>query len=126
VIKNAQIVTPEGVCENASLQVEDGRIVEIRQGTIPATRVIDAGGNYLFPGFVDMHSDAIEKGIEPRPNTFFPVDIAAAQKAWREEQSIIARAAPVKAHAEAFAAPDETARNIAYNNVKEYIFGENA
>jgi len=23
-----------------------------------------------------MHSDAIEKGIEPRPNTFFPVDIA--------------------------------------------------
>lgn len=76
VIRNAKIVTPEGVCENASLQVEDGRIVEIRQGTIPATRVIDAGGNYLFPGFVDMHSDAIEKGIEPRPNTFFPVDIA--------------------------------------------------
>ena len=76
VIRNAQIVIPEGVCENASLQVEDGRIVEIRQGTIPATRVIDAGGNYLFPGFVDMHSDAIEKGIEPRPNTFFPVDIA--------------------------------------------------
>jgi len=46
----------------------------------------------------------------------FPVDIAAAQKAWREEQSIIARAAPVKAHAEAFAAPDETARNIAKKN----------
>lgn len=77
VIKNAQIVTPEGVCKNASLQVEDGKIVEIREGTIQGTRVIDAGGNYLFPGFVDMHSDAIEKGIEPRPNTFFPVDIAA-------------------------------------------------
>jgi len=76
VIRNAQVVTPEGVRENASLQVEDGRIAEIREGTIPGIRVIDASGNYLFPGFVDLHSDAIEKGIEPRPNTFFPVDIA--------------------------------------------------
>ncbi len=77
VIKNAHVVTPEGVRENASVQVEDGRIVEIREGSLEKTREIDAGGNYLFPGFVDMHSDAIEKGIEPRPNTFFPVDIAA-------------------------------------------------
>ena len=59
-----------------SVQVEDGRIVEIGEGYPQGAREIDAGGNFLFPGFVDMHSDAIEKGIEPRPNTFFPVDIA--------------------------------------------------
>jgi len=76
VIINARVVTPEGVSEGASVQVENGRIVKISEGFPQGTRWIDAGGNYLFPGFVDMHSDAIEKGIEPRPNTFFPVDIA--------------------------------------------------
>jgi len=76
VIINAQIVTPEGVRENGSLRVEDGRIAEIADGALNSTRVIDAAGHYLFPGFIDIHSDAIEKGIEPRPNTFFPVDIA--------------------------------------------------
>ena len=76
VIINAQIVTPEGVRENGSLRVEDGRIVEIADGALNSARVIDAAGHYLFPGFIDIHSDAIEKGIEPRPNTFFPVDIA--------------------------------------------------
>lgn len=76
VISNAQIVTPTGVSENSSLKVEAGRIVEICQGPISGAGQIDAGGNFLFPGFVDIHSDAIEKGIEPRPNTFFPVDIA--------------------------------------------------
>ena len=76
VIINANVVTPEGVRQNASLQVEDGRIVKIADGALNGTRVIDAMGNFLFPGFIDIHSDAIEKGIEPRPNTFFPVDIA--------------------------------------------------
>jgi len=76
VITNARAVTPEGVREGASVQVENGRIVKIGEGFVQGAREVDAGGNYLFPGFVDMHSDAIEKGIEPRPNTFFPVDIA--------------------------------------------------
>ncbi len=76
VIINAHVVTPEGVRQNASLQVEDGRIVKIVDSALNGSRVIDAMGNFLFPGFIDIHSDAIEKGIEPRPNTFFPVDIA--------------------------------------------------
>lgn len=76
VIANTQIVTPAGVRENASLRVEDGIITRIADGDLNGTRVIDGAGNFLFPGFIDIHSDAIEKGIEPRPNTFFPVDIA--------------------------------------------------
>ena len=76
VLNNARLLTPTGIREDASLRVENGKITEIGQGTLSGTREIDVQGNYLFPGFVDMHSDAIEKGIEPRPNTFFPVDIA--------------------------------------------------
>ncbi len=77
VIVNAQVVTPDGVKEHASLKVEDGKIAKIFEGSLKGKREIDAAGSYLFPGFIDIHSDAIEKGIEPRPNTFFPVDIAA-------------------------------------------------
>lgn len=76
VINNARLVTPEGVFNECSLKVEQGKIVAISQTGLNDTREIDAKGHYLFPGFVDIHSDAIEKGIEPRPNTFFPVDIA--------------------------------------------------
>jgi len=76
VVTNARLVTPEGIRGQASVMVEKGLIVEIRDGGLTGKRTIDAQGNYLFPGFVDIHSDAIEKGIEPRPNTLFPVDIA--------------------------------------------------
>jgi alpha-D-ribose 1-methylphosphonate 5-triphosphate diphosphatase len=76
VIENARLVTPQGIREGAGLRVENGLITAIREGSLAGERTIDAGGNYLLPGFIDLHSDAIEKGIEPRPNTFFPVDIA--------------------------------------------------
>lgn len=75
-ITNARVVTPGGVLERSSVRVEDGRIAAIGAGSLRGTREIDARGGYLLPGFIDIHSDAIEKGIEPRPNTFFPVDIA--------------------------------------------------
>jgi len=76
VVNNARLVTPGGIREGASVRVEEGRIAGIREGDLPGRRTINARGNYLLPGFVDLHSDAIEKGIEPRPNTFFPVDVA--------------------------------------------------
>ncbi|MFZ3044368.1 MAG: alpha-D-ribose 1-methylphosphonate 5-triphosphate diphosphatase [Desulfatirhabdiaceae bacterium] len=76
VITNARVVTPEGVRDGLAVQVEQGRIVRMEKGFSGGIRNIDADGNYLLPGLVDIHSDAIEKGIEPRPNTFFPVDIA--------------------------------------------------
>jgi alpha-D-ribose 1-methylphosphonate 5-triphosphate diphosphatase len=76
VLNNARLVTPVGIVEEASIRVDNGKITEIGHETLSGIREINVQGNYLFPGFVDMHSDAIEKGIEPRPNTFFPVDIA--------------------------------------------------
>jgi alpha-D-ribose 1-methylphosphonate 5-triphosphate diphosphatase len=76
ILNNARMVSPAGILEEASLRVENGMITEIGQEALSGMRQVNVQGNYLFPGFVDMHSDAIEKGIEPRPNTFFPVDIA--------------------------------------------------
>ncbi len=77
IIENASIVTPSGTLDGSSLKVEGGLISKIKEGAIKASgRRIDAGGRYVIPGFIDLHSDAIEKEIEPRPNTFFPKDVA--------------------------------------------------
>lgn len=40
---------------------------------------IDLGERRIVPGFVDLHSDAIEKEIEPRPGARFPIDMAVVE-----------------------------------------------
>jgi alpha-D-ribose 1-methylphosphonate 5-triphosphate diphosphatase len=76
VIEDAHIVTPLGTEWRASLKVEGGRIAEIKTGEIKSVhRKIDAQGQYLLPGLIDLHSDAIEKALEPRPNIFFPQNL---------------------------------------------------
>lgn len=79
VINNARVVTPGEVLPDAAVRIEGGQIAEIATSPLNGKQVINAGGAYIFPGFVDIHSDAIEKGIEPRPNTFFPVEIAVPE-----------------------------------------------
>ncbi|MHB8171751.1 MAG: phosphonate metabolism protein PhnM [Thermincolia bacterium] len=81
IIKNARCVLPHQVQDQAHLVIKDGRIEEIHSGNrVPMgqknTTVIDADGAYLCPGFIDIHSDAIEKEISPRPNTEFPIPMA--------------------------------------------------
>ncbi|QDF28894.1 alpha-D-ribose 1-methylphosphonate 5-triphosphate diphosphatase [Halarcobacter anaerophilus] len=40
---------------------------------------VDLGDKKIVPGIVDLHSDAIEKEIEPRPNATFPLQLAVAE-----------------------------------------------
>ena len=54
--------------------------------------------------------EATEKAIKD-----FPADAAAAKKAWTAEKGVAARAAPVKAHAEAFAAGGKTPEEVEKN-----------
>ena len=80
VIENARIVTPDAILEDAAIRIEEGRIVDV--GSISSRNGAEhynASGQYLLPGFIDLHCDAVEKGIEPRPGTYFPVDVALAE-----------------------------------------------
>lgn len=77
VIENATVVLPSAILKGASIKIEDGIISKIIEGDINSNnRRINAKGRYILPGFIDLHCDAIEKEIEPRPNTYFPVNIA--------------------------------------------------
>lgn len=57
--------------------MEDGVITHIQQGScsLPGTR-LNIERNLLLPGFIDLHSDAMEKYIEPRVRAVFPIPAA--------------------------------------------------
>ena len=79
-IIDANIVTPQEVIRGV-LRVENGIIVEIipQNAYNPAkyqVEEIDANGNLLLPGIIDIHTDAIDKEIMPRKSADFPIDIA--------------------------------------------------
>jgi len=56
-IINAKIITPGGIFKNGSLLVNHGKITAIAENSIDkeSDAVIDAAGNYLSPGFIDIH-----------------------------------------------------------------------
>ncbi|MCQ6957193.1 N-acetylglucosamine-6-phosphate deacetylase [Mucilaginibacter aquariorum] len=56
-IINARIITPTCILNNGSLLVHDGTITAISEGEIEGANenIIDAGGKYLSPGFIDIH-----------------------------------------------------------------------
>lgn len=58
IIKNGKIVLPDKILEGFDLVVENGKIIDICeqwQGKRPAATIIDAKGNYVSPGFIDLH-----------------------------------------------------------------------
>jgi N-acetylglucosamine-6-phosphate deacetylase len=56
-IINGQIITPEKIIEKASLLISDGIITEISDKEIApkADVTLDAEGNFVSPGFIDIH-----------------------------------------------------------------------
>lgn len=81
-IYNTHIVTPEEIIPFGSVEIEEGKIVAVNRETpLPTDRgafsdSLNAEGKFLMPGLIDLHTDAIEKEIHPRPGANFPIDIA--------------------------------------------------
>jgi dihydropyrimidinase len=54
-IRNGRLAV-EGRIVEADLLLDQGRIAEVGRGIGAAERVIDAGGAYVLPGFIDFHT----------------------------------------------------------------------
>lgn len=87
IIKGGLVVNPDSVSQG-DVTIENGVIVSINTGSRAShhssgdearDEVIDAEGAWVLPGLVDIHCDAIEKEVEPRPNTLFPMEMAFLQ-----------------------------------------------
>jgi alpha-D-ribose 1-methylphosphonate 5-triphosphate diphosphatase len=70
------LVAKEGLVE-VDIRCRDGKITEIG-ASLPtgSDEIAEARGCLVLPGIVDIHGDAFERQMMPRPNTLFPLDIA--------------------------------------------------
>ncbi|MEM7212056.1 MAG: alpha-D-ribose 1-methylphosphonate 5-triphosphate diphosphatase [Pseudomonadota bacterium] len=73
-IVGASVITADDVVETDVL-VEDGVIAAIGTSE-PGKTEIDGRGQYLAPAMIDIHGDAFERQVMPRPNVFFPMEAA--------------------------------------------------
>ncbi len=60
----------------ASLQIADGEVCELGSNHTRGSLGIDARDLLVLPGIVDLHGDAFERQLMPRPGVDFPVDVA--------------------------------------------------
>lgn len=71
--EGAKVILPDDIVET-TVTVEHGQIAEI--GGPVQGDVIDARGFTLAPALIDVHGDAFERQLMPRPNVYFPMDAA--------------------------------------------------
>jgi alpha-D-ribose 1-methylphosphonate 5-triphosphate diphosphatase len=69
-LTNAMLILPEQVVQGNVL-VRDGLIADIQPGAATADG-IDLDGDYLMPGVVDVHTDNLERQVQPRMNARWP------------------------------------------------------
>lgn len=82
-ITGATVLTPDGWLPDADILIDGATITAIGAGAgasagAAAARRIDAGGGLALPGMVDLHGDAFERHLTPRPGVHFPTDMALA------------------------------------------------
>jgi alpha-D-ribose 1-methylphosphonate 5-triphosphate diphosphatase len=74
IFEGAKVVLP-GEIAHVSVRIEAGRITDL-DAPRDGARVIDASGMILAPALVDIHGDAFERQIMPRPGVALPLDAA--------------------------------------------------
>jgi alpha-D-ribose 1-methylphosphonate 5-triphosphate diphosphatase len=65
-----------GEFHETSLRIAGREIVAVGSDQERGSFGIDAGGLKVLPGIVDLHGDAFERQMMPRPGVDFPVDVA--------------------------------------------------
>ena len=76
ILTNAILVLPTETI-HGTLLIRDGRIADIQTGRSHAASARDLEGDHLIPGVVDVHSDNLERQVQPRQNARWPSRSAA-------------------------------------------------
>ena len=71
ILANATLVLPEGTLRGR-LTLAQGRIAEIAEGAAVPAGAIDCAGDLIAPGMIELHTDNLERHIEPRPKVDWP------------------------------------------------------
>ncbi len=71
ILANATLILA-GETRTGSVKISDGVIADISDGAAVPAGALDLGGDYLSPGLVELHTDNLERHIEPRPGVDWP------------------------------------------------------
>jgi alpha-D-ribose 1-methylphosphonate 5-triphosphate diphosphatase len=71
ILTNAQLVLPDGVV-SGTIAMKGATIVGIDTGNSSLPSAIDMQGDYLIPGIVDLHTDNLERQVQPRATSRWP------------------------------------------------------
>jgi alpha-D-ribose 1-methylphosphonate 5-triphosphate diphosphatase len=74
-ITGGEVLLADGGLQHENLLLESGKIAAIGSSA-GAAASFDARGLLVLPGIVDIHGDAFERQMQPRPGVGFPADIA--------------------------------------------------
>ena len=75
VFTNAEIVLADRVIQG-SVVAREGLIVEISEQNSHLSSALDCAGDLLIPGLVELHTDALEGHMTPRPGADWPATAA--------------------------------------------------
>nr|WP_259913816.1 alpha-D-ribose 1-methylphosphonate 5-triphosphate diphosphatase [Jannaschia sp. M317] len=70
-LANAQLVLPDQVI-TGSVTIENGVISDLAEGDHVPSGALDCAGDLILPGLVELHTDNVERHIEPRPEVDWP------------------------------------------------------
>ncbi len=70
-LTNAKLVLPDAVVPG-TVTVRDGVITLVESGRVTHPGALDLDGDYLIPGVVDLHTDNLERQVQPRTNARWP------------------------------------------------------
>jgi alpha-D-ribose 1-methylphosphonate 5-triphosphate diphosphatase len=71
ILANATLVLPDEVLRG-SLRMSGGRIMAIEGGATVPPGAQDCAGDLVMPGLIELHTDNLERHIEPRPKVAWP------------------------------------------------------
>jgi alpha-D-ribose 1-methylphosphonate 5-triphosphate diphosphatase len=77
ILTNARLILEDEVV-TGTIAFDESGIRSVDQGRSSLPEAIDAQGDYVAPGLVEMHTDNMEKHFMPRPKVFWPNGLAAA------------------------------------------------
>ncbi len=70
-LANARLIL-SGRVLHGRLTIENGLISEISEGDRVPAGAVDCDGDHLMPGLVELHTDNLERHLEPRPDVDWP------------------------------------------------------
>ena len=71
ILANAVLVLP-GETLTGQIRMIEGHIADVVQGSSVPMGAIDCGGDLVMPGLIELHTDNLERHIEPRPKVDWP------------------------------------------------------